>query len=132
MDDYKFYTELCGNQEVPPVYTRGVGILKIDVKRYKTLKYKLRIYDLTCIYVVHLHLGCDGENGPIVATLFNNCCPTEKTGGLLVEGVLYDRNLRNSSDCNTITKLLNLRKQGKIYVNVKTASFPEGEIRGQL
>ena len=80
--------------------------------------------------MVHLHLGPEGVNGPVVANL---------TEGLRRRGTAANAVIRSSDVLgplaeaeNPFLALLNEIAAGNIYVNVHTAANPAGEIRGQL
>ncbi|MCC7439393.1 MAG: CHRD domain-containing protein, partial [Armatimonadetes bacterium] len=64
----------------------------------------------------HFHRAAQGESGPVVHAL------TMNTGDSVVEGVWSGLSDQDIADIRT----------GNIYLNVHTAQYPNGEIRGQV
>jgi hypothetical protein len=83
----------------------------------------------------HIHSGKQGQNGPVVAGLFNpdmSGPPTGTVNGLLKKGTLTSTNLSGQLAGKQISDLVNLIKSGGAYVNVHTTKNQNGEIRGQI
>jgi hypothetical protein len=80
----------------------------------------------------HIHRGEEDENGKIVVTLYNATMPTAPTSGLLSQGNITASNLEGPLAGQQLTDLIETIDNGTAYVNVHTADFPLGEIRGQL
>jgi hypothetical protein len=79
------------------------------------LKFTLKFSHLTGpASAAHIHMGAKGVSGPVIVPLCGPC-KTTVTGTIAV----------NASVLSAI-------KKGKAYVNVHTAKYPAGEIRGQL
>jgi hypothetical protein len=62
----------------------------------------------------HIHLGAKGKAGNVLVALCGPCKATQKGTRTLTAAVLKDI------------------KKGMTYVNVHTAKYPNGEIRGQI
>ena len=71
----------------------------------------------------------EGENGPIVVTLFNFDSPQTE---VLQNGTIAASNLEGPMEGKTIPELIAAMQNGTTYVNVHTEQNPEGEVRGQL
>lgn len=106
---------LSGDQEVPPVTTSGSGMGTITVNDDKTVTGSITTKGVMG-GAAHIHMAESGKNGPPIITL-------QKT----------------SDDVWTVpagAKLTDEQyaafKEGKLYVNVHTATNRGGEIRGQL
>jgi CHRD domain len=80
----------------------------------------------------HIHQGKQGENGPIVATLFKANTPTGKINGHLVNESISNDMLEGPLKGKTVVDLGDLMQSGNSYVNVHTTKNPNGEIRGQI
>lgn len=108
--------KLTGAEEVPPVKTSASGSGTITVKDDKTVSGSVKTEGVVGT-VAHIHMGKAGANGPVIITL------------------------TKSSDGNTWSvpagaKLTDAQydayKAGGLYVNVHSAKYKGGEVRGQL
>lgn len=88
---------------------------EIDMAR-GTLCYYLEVYGLDEVTAAHIHKGKDGENGPPVVVLEFDGADRDEVC-LEVEAELL-------ADI--------ARHEERYYVNVHTAAYPAGAIRGQL
>ncbi len=94
--------------------SHGTGTFTADIVGTK-LKWKLTFKGLTGpADAAHIHVGAKGKSGNVLIPLCGPC----KSGASGTATV-------NAMDIRDITK-------GLTYVNVHTAKFPNGEIRGQL
>lgn len=109
-----FVAQLDGAQEVPPAATAGLGSSALYVEPNGSVTLSGQFSGLTGPAVVaHVHIAPPGAAGPIVF-------PLTITGSSL-----------SATFAATPANLADLRA-GNWYVNVHTAAFPGGEIRGQL
>ena len=112
-DELFFSAELDGDQEVPAVDTDATGSGSFQLME-DGLRYSIEVEGLSGpITAAHFHRGDEGENGPDIE-------PIEFADNR-AEGVwaLTDEERADLED-------------GLIYVNVHTAQYPNGEIRGQV
>jgi len=119
-----FFAVLLGGNEVSSTGQANAGdpdgvgsaTILIDTTR---LCFGLTVNNIGAPVVAHIHRGVAGVNGPIVVNL-------------IVPG---GGNPGASSGCVTVGAdlLANIRTNpGLFYVNVHTAAFPGGAVRGQL
>lgn len=82
----------------------------------------------TPLVVGHVHLGASGEVGPVIVP-FSIAAQsgTVATGVIDVGAPVTFGNITISGD-----SLRRLFENGTAYVNLHTAAFPGGEIRGQV
>lgn len=109
-----FVAAMDSAQEVPtnPSLGRGGAALRLDAAGNGTIR--VHFAGLSgAPTAAHIHNGAIGLNGPVVV-------PLTLSGGVFV-----------GSFTGTTTNLSQLRG-GTWYVNIHTAAFPGGEIRGQL
>jgi hypothetical protein len=114
---------LDGGQEVPPVATPATGTGSFHLNEARTeLKYDVTVNGLTsALQLAHFHNAPAGVNGGVVKTL------TASFVGNSASGVW------TSTDAEPLTPaLVNELLAGRIYINVHTVNFGNGEIRGQL
>lgn len=108
-----FSTVLSGGNEVPSGDTDGVGFAVVTFDG-TTVRYSVFTQNIAAPTMAHIHRGVAGVNGPIVidfnaATLTNGTATTTQA--------LASEIIANPSG---------------FYVNVHTADFPGGAVRGQL
>ena len=115
MGGHNVKVSLSGGEEVPPATTSasGSGTIKIDADKSVSGSIKTTCVDCT---VAHIHVGAAGKNGPVII-------PLTKTGD-------------GEWSVPAGTKLTDAQydsfKAGDLYVNVHSAKYKGGEIRGQL
>lgn len=116
--DQGFSLKLNGAQEVPPNLSTGTGLGFFQLSHdKKQLNFHVVVDSLTGPALsAHLHEGMSGQTGSVVADLSSNlnAAGNELTGSLDPSAFL--------------NKLL----KDSIYLNVHTAAFSAGEVRGQL
>jgi hypothetical protein len=126
-----FVTNMTGQEEVPPVDTQAVGeaILTQDLPLNQTVHYFVNVTGIEGVSQGHIHSGAEGENGPIVVTLFNFDSPQNE---VLQYSNFTASNLEGPMQGKTMQDLIAALKNGTTYINVHTEQNPNGEIRGQL
>lgn len=112
-DDIKF--KLSGDMEVPPVATKASGEGMITIKPDMSVSGKVMTSGLAAT-MAHIHIGKAGANGPVVITLSKN----GDNGWMVPEGSKLSADQYQAY------------KAGELYVNVHSAEYKPGEIRGQL
>jgi hypothetical protein len=126
--EQKFAATLSGQEEVPPTNSQATGMADFTITG-ENAEYSVNASNIQGVTAGHIHSGGQGENGPIVVTLFKNDSPTNEvseTGSITVdklEGPLAGKQL---------TDLVTAMRNGEIYVNIHTEQNPNGEIRGQI
>ncbi|MCG2579091.1 CHRD domain-containing protein [Dechloromonas sp. XY25] len=112
-DDIKF--KLSGDMEVPPVPTSASGDGMITIKPDMSVSGKVTTSGMNAT-MAHIHFGKTGVNGPVVITLTKS----GDNGWMVPEGSKLS------------AEQYQAYKAGELYVNVHSAEFKPGEIRGQL
>ena len=147
-DRNMFHATLSGFQEVTgpgPILSEGTGTLKLALNRQaKTLTFWLTYANLTPgAFMAHIHFGpvhvggsimvwfCGGP--PVTPPAGVQPCPA---GGGTVTGTITAADVQAiagqhvmAGDFDAIEDAL---ENNSAYVNVHTAAFPAGEIRGQI
>ena len=81
----------------------------------------------------YIQAGGIDDNGRVLAPLFSPMPPSRGTvNGVLVVGAIDAEDLEGQLADSTIADLIAEMSEGSTYVNVHTASYPSGEIRGQI
>jgi hypothetical protein len=123
-----YVATLVGAREVPPVVTTASG------KATFTLTGKSVAYTVTAtgfattLTVGHIHIGDYGVIGVVIVpfTIIAQS-GTVATGSIDLSAPITFNNVTISGD-----SLRTLFETGQAYVNLHTAAFPGGEIRGQI
>ena len=126
----KFNAKLSGQQEVPPVQTTASGMAWFKPMQDK-IWFKLNVTDMKGVTQAHIHTGKQGENGPILVTLYKSDTP-QPINGKLAYGNITANLLEGPMKGKQISDLATAMSNGSTYVNVHTEKHPNGEIRGQI
>lgn len=120
---------LSGRQEVPPVGSSASGnaTLQIDPGRM-FVTVTVEFSGLTNPTEAHIHLGEVGVDGPILFPLASG----PYTSPLVVTLSQADLAILAPQGSLTFSDAVDAILEGRTYVNLHTAAFPDGEIRGQV
>ena len=112
-----FRATMVGGNEVPPGDPDGTGLARIAINdATNQVCTDLEVRNIDNVTAAHIHRGRAGVNGPPVITLD---APDDN----------------DSDDCDTVADALvdEIRSDpSAFYVNVHTAAYPNGAIRGQI
>jgi hypothetical protein len=115
---YKLKATLTASQETPKAKSNGTGTFTgtlIEKGKKKTLTWKLTFKGLTgSAAAAHIHLGKRGVAGPVAVALCGPC----KSGA--------------HGTAKLTEKIVSAIEHHGAYVNVHTAKYKNGEIRGQI
>ena len=137
-------THLTGYQEVPAISTDAGGKFKAKLHTSsQEIRFELSYADLTgAVQQAHIHLGQRGVNGGISAFLCTNLgngpagtqacppAPAKITGTIRPADVVGPTG--QGIDPMEFDELVRAIQAGVAYANVHSATYPNGEIRGQL
>jgi hypothetical protein len=127
-----YVAHLSGDHEVPPVESTAAGQVKFQLNHDgSSLYYKLIVANIENVRFAHIHLASEGNNGPVVVTLYPG--PTlEKVNGILAEGNIMSADLSGPLAGMSLSSLIDEINNSMTYVNVHTDQVPSGELRGQI
>ena len=129
----KYIASLSGENEVPPVKTSASGEVWLKTTSAEdNILYNIKVTNIQKVTAAHIHSGTQGENSPIVVTLFKSVTPTQSINGVLSEGNITTSMLEGPLIGKKLSDLVTLIQNGEAYVNVHTEQYPNGEICGQL
>jgi len=115
-----FTAIFSGNNEVPPVSTTGSGIASfqlVSLGHQEAINYELNLKNMKGVIGAHIHIGKQGENGPVVSTLFNPGMrgpPTGTVNGLLTAGTLTSSKLTGPLTGKAIGNLVIIIRCGEL------------------
>jgi hypothetical protein len=130
-----FVATLSGDKEVPPVETQATGTAGFSQPHLNNMTYGVQVNDIEGVTAAHIHQGKEGQNGPVVVTLFkaDNDTGTGPISGQLVGGTISNDMLEGPMAGKTLEgDLAKTIQNGEAYVNVHTTKNPDGEMRGQI
>lgn len=106
---------LSGSEEVPPATTSASGIGTFVVGADKSISGSVTVTGVI-VTAAHIHAGGAGKNGPVIIPLTKTSDTVFSVPpGAKLTDAQYDS-----------------YKAGELYVNVHSAKYKGGEIRGQL
>lgn len=126
---------ISGAEQVPVVTTTAVGWAAFELTP-AGLRYRLYASNTENISMAHIHIAALGVNGPIAVWLYPSAPPARPIpgvfSGLLGEGTIAAANLMGPLAGQPLSALFSAIEAENAYVNIHTARFPGGEIRGQI
>jgi hypothetical protein len=130
---HPFKAMLSGSSEVASVSSpaKGEAVFDLD-KDGKELKYKVTVSDIENVTAAHVHKGAMGKDGPPLALIDIKGKKEGVFSGTLAEGTITDKDLLGPMKGKSVKDLARELKAGDTYVNVHTAKYPDGELRGQI
>jgi CHRD domain len=131
IEEEKFWAGLEGEFEVPPIDTNASGMAMFKAIQ-DNIWYVINVTGINNVTSAHIHSGNHGENGPIVASLYSSDLPKENMNGTLIQGNITANILQGPLLDKQLSELVLEMQNNSTYVNVNTALYPDGEIRGQI
>ena len=131
---------LSGYQEAPPISTVGTGSFEATLNAAgDELSYTLTYSDLEggAVSAAHIHFGQRGVSAAVIAFLCGGggkpACPAQPA---TVSGTITAANIIGPTaqgiTAGQFDEAVRALRAGMVYANVHTATFPSGEIRGQV
>jgi hypothetical protein len=131
-----FTATLSGDQEVPAVETAAQGTFELSKKPRKKdggLDYRLDVGTIDNITAAHIHCAPAGENGAVGVTLLTISPDADlRLNGTLAQGKIFAPDPDNDCGWEDLDAVVDAVNNDNAYVNVHSADFPNGEIRGQI
>ena len=130
-----FVATLSGDKEVPPVETQATGTAGFSQPHLNNMTDGVQVNNIEGVTAAHIHQGKEGQNGPVIVTLFksDNETGTGPLNGQLVGGTISNDMLEGPMAGKTLEgDLVKAIQNGEAYVNVHTTENPDGAIRGQI
>ena len=135
--DTRFHADLVGTQEVPAIFTAGSATLDMRVLDNDTrIEFQLAYENLTAPpLAAHVHFGQRGVSGG-VSFFFCGGGGKPPCAGGHASGTVTAANVVGPTTqgiaVGELNKIIAAMRAGVAYANIHTATFPGGEIRGQI
>jgi CHRD domain len=125
----KFGFNLTGSEEVPPVQTNATGMAEISAYTVAgdSITYSVNVTNIKDVTAGHIHFGKEGENGPIVFTMFKYDPPRNEVSET---GTITADKLEGPLAGKRVFDVALAGSNGSLYMNIHTVENPNGEIRG--
>lgn len=130
---------LSGYSEVPALSTTGAGTFTATSNSpFTSISYELSYTGMSsAVSAAHIHLAQAGVNGGVVAFLCGGggkpACPAD---GEVVAGTITAEDIlalpAQGIEAGELEEVLMAIARGVTYVNAHSATYPGGEIRGQI
>ena len=137
-EDDKFHARLTSYQEVPTLSTTGRGQFRATLTSPTTLSFELK-YELLeggNPTAAHIHLGQRATNGGIIADLCGGLKPVCPAQPATVTGTIVPADVVGPAAQGIapgeFAELIKAMRAEVTYANVHNATYPGGEIRGQI
>jgi len=114
--------------EVPRTPSKATGSAEFTISRSgSSIAYELRARRLTGRpQAAHIHLGAPGRAGGVMIGIAGQAFSLPR------EGRLTSANFTPTGNVTTWRQAIAAIRAGRTYINIHTARYPAGEIRGQI
>lgn len=134
-DSTPYKAQLAGVYATPPNVSTSTGIYAFDVADdWIFYLGSLSRLDPEEVLGVDVHVGAPGEDGPAIFSLSTDLFVRGTQGYQDSEGTLAAGDLVPASEAGieTFADAVAAIREGRAYVEVRTAAVPDGEIRGAI
>lgn len=129
-----YIAQLGPEEEVQPapVVSQATGVASFHLLPDGSgIRFKVNAAGLSEVLFAHLHRAAAGANGPVVVTLRADRVSGPQNGRY-ADGIITAAQLSGPLAGQPLSSLVAALDAGLIYVNVHSATFPAGELRGQV
>ncbi len=143
-DDPFLRADLISFNQVPSVLTHSAGRFTAHLNSDQTISFSLSYANMSSpVTQAHIHFGASATNGGVMVFLCGGSKPACPASGT-INGTITAADVSTLPATNgdsvilqgiqpgDFAALLTAIGSGDTYVNVHTANFPNGEIRGQV
>lgn len=125
---------LVGDQEVPRVNSTQAATSKVELdEELMQIRASIDLSEVNGVEDAHIHSGKVGINGPVVFGFVQS--DSEESDDYYGYGTTSESGgsgIWTIQEREITAEQLELLKSGSLYINVHTANFPSGELRGQI
>jgi CHRD domain len=132
----KFSAQLSGSSVVPAVTTTSTGSIQLQLVGDTLINFSLSVAGMTGVTQAHLHNAAAGANGATLVWLLpvnGNAAqpPSVPLTGVIATGDIEPTWVRGNPRL-AMDSVKALLRAGRLYVDVHSSAFTNGEIRGQV
>ena len=137
----RFTASLTGAAVRPtPVSTSASGTFNAEIRDTSTIgnrrdslaaiRFEILVSGISAVTAGHIHAGGPSEQGPLMVALFSGPASPTPTNGVLRQGDISRASTFNPPF--TLDSVLTRIRNGTAYVDLHTAAFSTGELRGHI
>ena len=132
----RFTATLAGTSVVPATASTNTGTVTFEATTDSTLSFSLSVANMSGITQAHLHSAAAGANGAILAWLLpvnGNAAqqPSVALDGVISIGDIAPAWIRGTPRL-AMDSVKALMRAGRVYVDLHSSTFTNGELRGQV
>lgn len=130
-----YKAQLAGVYETPANASTATGLYAFDVADdWIFYLGSLSRLDPVAVLGVDVRVGATGEDGPVIFSLSTDLFVRGTQGYQDTEGTIGAEDLRAAPEAGiaSFADAVAAIRDGRAYVEVRTASLPDGEIRGSI
>jgi len=134
-DSDAFKAQLAGVYETPATLSTATGLYSFDVADdWIFYLGSLSRIDPAQVLGIEIRIGAPGEDGPAILALSTDLFVRGTQGYQDSEGTLGEADLLPASDAgvSSFADAVAAIREGRAYVEVRTRTAPDGEIRGAI
>jgi hypothetical protein len=118
--------KMAANQsrfDVPTIQTEATGVAEFTPMGMDSIGYSINATNIEGATAGHIHQGANGENGPVVVTLFKYDTPMNEVSE---NGTITADKLEGPMAGKQLSDLAAAGANGTLYVNIHTEKNPNG------
>ena len=132
----RFLATLTGASVIPANASASTGSITFEAVRDSTLAFSLSVSNMSGITQAHLHTAAVGVNGATLVWLLPVNGTAAQPASVELSGVIaigdVDPTWVRGTPRLTMDSVKTLLRAGRLYVDVHSSTFVNGEIRGQV
>jgi CHRD domain len=132
----RFVATLAGTSVVPATTSANTGSIAFETVGDSMVNFSLSVANMTGITQAHLHSAAAGANGAVLAWLLpvnGNAAqqPSVALDGVISLGDIAPAWIRGTPRL-AMDSVKALMRAGRVYVDLHSSAFTNGELRGQV
>jgi hypothetical protein len=132
----RFTATLAGSSVVPATTSAKTGSITFETVGDSMVNYSLSVASMSGITQAHLHNAASGANGAILAWLLPVNGNAAQAASVELDGVISIGDIAPAWIRGTprlaMDSVKALMRAGRVYVDVHSSTFTNGELRGQV
>ncbi len=132
----RFSAALAGSSVVPATVSTTTGTITFEAAGDSMINFSLSVTNMSGVTQAHLHNAAAGANGAVLAWLLPVNGNAAQTPSVALDGVISVGDISPTWIRGTprlaMDSVKALMRAGRVYVDVHSSTFTNGELRGQI